>query len=269
MDLVVGDIHGCYKAFKRLLNKSKFRPAKDRLWLTGDLVNRGPKSADVVRHVMDLGDRANVVLGNHDLHLLAVAAGVAGPKRNDNSHLLLDEPDADNMIEWLTKRPLALFNKRHDFLLVHASVHKNWTTENTLIYAAEIERCLQGPDQINYLKNMYGSKPANWSDKLKNWPRKRLITNVLTRARFCKKNGALDLTQKGPPGSQSKSLYPWYDLPNRKTANQLIFFGHWSALGFRQSNNAICMDSGYLWGGKLTAFKLKKKKVKIIQVGHG
>ncbi len=268
MDLVVGDIHGCYKAFKRLLKKSKFRPEKDRLWLTGDLVNRGPKSAEVVRHVMDLGENANVVLGNHDLHLLAVAAGVSQPKRNDNSHLMLDESDADEMIEWLATRPLALFNKKYDFLLVHASVHKNWSTEDTLTYAAEIESSLQGKKRKKFLSKMYGSKPSNWSNNLKKWDRQRLITNVLTRARFCRKTGSLTLTQKGPPGSQPKSFYPWFEVPNRKTADQLIFFGHWSALGFHQSHNVICMDSGYLWGGKLTAFKLKKKKVKIIQVGH-
>ena len=268
MDLVVGDIHGCYEAFKRLLKKSKFRPEKDRLWLTGDLINRGPKSAEVVRYVMDLGERANVVLGNHDLHLLAVAAGVCQPKRNDNSHLMLDEPDADEMVEWLASRPLALFNEKHGFLLVHASVHKHWSTADTLAYAGEIQSCLQGETRRDYLKNMYGSKPANWSDELKSWQRERVITNILTRARFCKKNGALDLMQKGPPGSQPKTLYPWFDLANRKTADQLIFFGHWSALGFHQSNNAVCLDSGYLWGGKLTALKLKKRKVKIIQVNH-
>ena len=268
MDLVVGDIHGCYDGFKRLLKKSKFRPEKDRLWLTGDLINRGPKSADVVRLVMGLDERANVVLGNHDLHLLAVAAGVSQPKRNDNSHLMLNEADADEMIEWLAAKPLALFNEKHDFLLVHASVHKHWSTADTLAYAGEIQACLQSNRCTDYLKNMYGSKPANWSDELKSWQRERLITNILTRARFCKNNGALDLMQKGPPGSQPETLYPWFDLPDRKTAKQLIFFGHWSALGFHQSNNAVCLDSGYLWGGKLTAFKLKKEKVKIIQIDH-
>ncbi len=268
MHLVVGDIHGCYKAFKTVLKKSKFRSHKDKLWLTGDLVNRGPKSADVVRHVMDLGGRAKTVLGNHDLHLLAVAAGVALPKRGDNSHKLLDQPDADEMINWLTARPMALYNKKHDFLLVHAAVHRDWSSKDTLGYAGEVESALQSHSGTDFLKNMYGAKPKKWCDELSGWDRLRLITNILTRARFCKENGALDLTQKGPPGSQPKSLYPWYDVPNRKTANQLIFFGHWSALGLNMSNNSLCLDSGYLWGGKLSAIKLKKKKMKIIQIGH-
>ena len=266
MHLVVGDIHGCYKAFRKLLKKSKFKPARDKLWLTGDLVNRGPKSANVVRYVMDLGDRATVVLGNHDLHLLAIAAGVSKPKRNDNSHLLLDLADAPQMIDWLAARPMAVFNKRHDFLLVHASVHKNWSTADTLSHAGEIEVMLRSSKCSKFLSHMYGSTPENWNDNLTGWNRLRAITNILTRTRFCHLDGSLDLTQKGPPGSQPKELYPWYAVPGRKVANQLVVFGHWSALGFAYNNNTLCLDSGYLWGGQLTALKLKKKKATIIQI---
>jgi len=268
MHLVVGDIHGCYKPFKKLLKQSKFRPGKDKLWLTGDLVNRGPKSADVVRHVMDLDDQAVTVLGNHDLHLLAVAAGVANPKRGDNSHKILDQPDANEMIEWLASRPLASLNKKHNFLLVHAAVHKDWTTSDTIAHAGKIESSLQEKKRKKFLAKMYGSKPSNWSNKLKKWDRKRIITNILTRARFCRATGSLTLAQKGPPGSQPKSFYPWFEVPNRKTANQMIIFGHWSALGFHRGKNIICLDSGYLWGGKLTALKLKNKKTEVIQISH-
>ncbi len=268
MHLVIGDIHGCYRAFKNILKESKFRPARDQLWLTGDLVNRGPNSADVVRHVMDLGDSAKVVLGNHDLHLLAVAAGVSKPKRKDNSHLLLENADSGRLIEWLASRPLALFNRKHNFLLVHASIHKNWSTDDTLRYAGEIEKILNSDSRIDYLKNMYGSRPANWNDNLKGWDRLRVITNLLTRARFCRLDGSLNLKYKGPPGSQAEDLFPWYDIPGRKNASQLIVFGHWSALGYSYNNNTLCLDSGYLWGGRLTALKLKKNKSRIIQIEH-
>ena len=268
MHLVIGDVHGCYKAFKKILKKSKFKAGKDKLWLTGDLVNRGPKSADVVRHVMDLGEDAKTVLGNHDLHLLAVAHGVAKPKRGDNAHKLLDEADSSEMLDWLISRPLALYNKKHDFLLVHASVHKNWSKTDTLNYANEVQTALIGKQRKEFLTKMYGSKPDNWKESLTSWGRLRLITNILTRARFCKLNGALDLTQKGPPGSQPEDLYSWYDVPARKTADQLVIFGHWSALGFSHSNNTLCLDSGYLWGGELTALKLKKSKATIIQIAN-
>ena len=268
MHLVVGDIHGCHKAFKKILKKSKFREARDQLWLTGDLVNRGPNSADVVRHVMDLGDRAHVVLGNHDLNLLAIAAGVASPKRNDNSHELLRAADSDRMIEWLATRPLAKFNPHHEFLLVHACVHKDWSTGDTLSHAREIEDVLKSDKRTGYLKNMFGGTPANWNDNLLGWDRLRVITNILTRARFCHSNGALDLSQKGPPGSQPGGLVPWYDVPNRRIVNTLVIFGHWSALGFSHNHNTLCLDSGYLWGGQLTALKLKKKKATIIQIDN-
>ena len=268
MHLVIGDIHGCYKAFKKILKNSKFRPGKDKLWLTGDLVNRGPKSADVIRHVMELGDNAKTVLGNHDLHLLAVAHGVAKPKRADNSHHVLDCVDADQMIEWLSTRPMALYNKKHDFLLVHASVHKNWSMADTLRYAGEVETALKGKQRKQFLKHMYGAQPDNWNGELRDWDRLRLITNILTRARFCHVDGKLDLTQKGPPGSQPDNLYCWYDVPHRKSADQFILFGHWSALGFSFNNNTLCLDSGFLWGGELTAIKLKKSKTSIIQIAN-
>lgn len=268
MHLVVGDVHGCYKAYRRLLKDAKFRPGKDKLWLTGDLVNRGPRSADVIRHVMDLGDTARTVLGNHDLHLLAVAAGVAKPKRNDNSHLILEEADAPALIDWLCRRPLAVYNDKHDFLLVHAAVHKNWTLADTLARAKEIEAVLCCEDKDGFLKNMYGDTPENWNDGLEGWDRLRLITNIFTRVRFCTPQGHIDLSPKGPPGSQPTSLYPWFEVPGRATSGQMIVFGHWSALGFYRSNNTICLDSGYLWGGRLSALKFKKSGVKLIQVGH-
>ena len=268
MHLVVGDIHGCYKAFKKILKKSKFKPHKDQLWLTGDLVNRGPRSADVVRLAMELGDCVNVVLGNHDLHLLAIAAGVSQPKRNDNSHHLLEAADSHEMVEWLATRPMALYNPVHDFLLVHACVHKYWSTTDTLAHASEVENLLKSDKRGDFLKHMYGSKPANWDDDLQGWDRLRVITNTLTRARFCRNDGSLDLTQKGPPGSQPENLFSWFDVPGRKSANQLILFGHWSALGFAHNNNTLCLDSGFLWGGQLTALKLKKKKATIIQIDN-
>lgn len=268
MQLVIGDIHGCYQSFRKILKKSKFKEAKDQLWLTGDLVNRGPESADVIRHLMDLGDRVHTVLGNHDLHLLAIAAGAASPKRKDNSHQLLDAADSDRMIEWLASQPLAIFNSKHKFLLVHASVHKDWSSEETLSYAREIETVLSSDNRMAYLKNMYGHTPANWDDCLTGWDRLRVITNVLTRARFCGGDGSLDLTYKGPPGSQPDELMPWYDVPGRRSADTLVIFGHWSALGLAHHNNALCLDTGYLWGGQLTALKLKNKKAAFIQIDN-
>lgn len=268
MHLVIGDIHGCYKAFRKILTEANFKPAKDQLWLTGDLVNRGPDSAEVVRYVMDLGDRAKVVLGNHDLHLLAVAAGVSKPKRKDNSQLLLEASDSYQMIDWLSSRPMAIVNEKHDFLLVHACVHKNWSITDTLARAGEIEKVLRSDKRADFLRHMYGSRPANWDDNLRGWNRLRVITNILTRARFCYSDGSLDLTEKGPPGSQAKQLYAWFDVPGRKNDSMLIIFGHWSALGFKYNKNTLCLDSGYLWGGRLTGIKLKKKKYIVFQVNH-
>lgn len=256
----IGDLQGCYDPFRRLLEKLKFDPGKDTLWLTGDLVNRGPKSLKTLRFVNALGDAAITVLGNHDLHLLALANGIN--YSNDCTDALsktLRAPDVDELIDWLRRQPLAHYSKKLGTLMVHAGVPPQWTVKKTLKRAAEVEAVLRGDSYSDFLKHMYGDKPKRWSGKLKGHPRLRFIVNSLTRMRMLEADGRLNFSHKGSPETADKSLVPWFDAEDAAWHGSRIVVGHWAALGLVVNPELIALDSGCVWGRQLTAVRLNKK----------
>lgn len=252
----IGDVQGCHAELARLLERLNVDPAADELWFVGDLVNRGPDSLASLRLVRSLGPAAVVVLGNHDLHLLAFA--LTGRARVPDAELrqVLDAPDCAELIEWLRTRPLAHYRADLDTLLVHAGVAPQWSTLQTIELAQEVERALGGPDCRDFLRHMYGNQPDCWSPELVGMDRQRFIVNCLTRIRFCYADGRLDFTHNGPPGSQPPQLTPWFDMPARATQSSRVVFGHWSALGFLQRPNLLGLDTGCVWGRTLTAVRL-------------
>jgi bis(5'-nucleosyl)-tetraphosphatase (symmetrical) len=261
----IGDIQGCYDELRELLTHIKFKSDRDQLWFCGDIVNRGPKSLKTLRFIRSLEDNANTVLGNHDLHLLATAYDHRKPGRKDTLDKILLAKDSEQLLDWLRHRPLVIHDEKKDVTLFHAGIHPAWNIKKTLKLANEVEQILQSDRHIYFYKNMYGDKPASWNDSLSGWPRYRFITNILTRLRYCDIHGRPALNAKGAPGSQAKHLMPWYEVPNRKTRNDTLIFGHWSTLphaGRKPVNNTYAIDSGCLWGGYLTAMKVGKNKVK-------
>ena len=252
----IGDIQGCYTALQRALAAIDFDPTTDRLWFVGDLVNRGPDSLEVLRFVRGLDDAATVVLGNHDLHLLALAAG--NQKHEDRGGLrqVLDAPDRQELLHWLRHRPLAHYDSDLDFLMIHAGLPPAWDLATTLQCAAEVEQVLRGGDHIDYFMQMYGNRPNRWDPDLQGMERWRFITNCLTRLRFCESDGRLALKEKGPPGTQAPGRVPWFEHPMRRSRDQRIVFGHWSTLGYRAEDNVWALDTGCLWGGALTLLRL-------------
>lgn len=252
----IGDVQGCLDDLERLLERLNFEPEEDQLWFTGDLVNRGPKSLQTLRFVRGLGENAVSVLGNHDLHLIAVAEGLQPLKAKDTLQPILDAPDAAELLEWLRLRPLLHFDKQLGYLLVHAGLAPEWDLKKSLACAQEVEEVLQSDGYRALLENMYGDEPARWSDTLEGYARLRYIINACTRIRYCHPDGELDLHHKGPPGSQPDGLVPWFQLPQRKNAHIDIVFGHWSTLGEPDTPRIWALDSGCLWGGKLTALRL-------------
>ncbi len=253
----IGDVQGCFDDLQRLLDRVRFNPAEDRLWFTGDLVNRGPKSLDSLRFVRSLGERAVAVLGNHDLHLLALGEGLREPQGKDETLLpVLDAPDRDELLEWLRQRPLMHSDPDLGYALVHAGLAPQWDIQTALALAHEVEAVLRGPGYRELLANMYGNEPAQWSDELAGHERERFIINCFTRMRYCDADGRLDLEHKGPPGTQPEPLMPWFEVPGRASARQHILFGHWSTLGEVSGHNAYPLDTGCLWGGRLTALRL-------------
>ena len=255
----IGDIQGCYAAFAKLLERLRFDPNNDRLWLVGDLVNRGPQSLEVLREVVALGDCVSSVLGNHDLHLLAVAAGVRKLSRTDTFSDVLKAKDSDKLLEWLRHRPLIVRNEKRNRLLVHAGIPPAWSISRTVKEASKVEDLLRSDDWKSALASMYGNVPRSWSKSLKSEQRIRFTINALTRMRFCDNKGRLALEYSGPPGTQPKHLMPWFDAPKRKAADTHIYFGHWSALGTMQASNLTALDSGCVWGRRLTAIKLQSR----------
>jgi bis(5'-nucleosyl)-tetraphosphatase (symmetrical) len=250
----IGDVQGCYDELQELLKLIQFKPEQDTLWFTGDLVNRGPKSLEVLRFVKNL-PRKVVVLGNHDLHLLALAQG--NPYKNHTLDEVLKAPDCDELIEWLRMQSLLHYDKNLDLIMVHAGLPAAWDLEQALDCAAEVEVILHSPSYDQLLANMYGDNPAKWDDHLKGWSRLRFIINALTRIRFCKPNGELDLNEKGEMGSQTAGDLPWFQVPNRRNKNRKIIFGHWAALsGNAEGENIFALDTGCVWGGKLTAMQI-------------
>ncbi|HEX5418412.1 MAG TPA: symmetrical bis(5'-nucleosyl)-tetraphosphatase [Gammaproteobacteria bacterium] len=253
----IGDIQGCYGSFAALLERLRFDPGCDRLWLVGDLVNRGPDSLSVLRRVAELGPSVTTVLGNHDLHLLATAAGLRRMSPSDTLEQVLDAPDADELLDWLRRRPLLYYERTQDRALVHAGIPPEWDIDDALGHAAEVESLLRGPHWRYGLEVMYGNGPPKWTQDLEYASRVRYTINALTRMRFCARNGALDFERSGPPGSQPRELLPWFDVPSRKSASTHIVFGHWAALGVVRRADITALDSGCVWGGALTAIALE------------
>jgi bis(5'-nucleosyl)-tetraphosphatase (symmetrical) len=254
----IGDIQGCGAAFEALLKKLHFRKSRDRLWLVGDLVNRGPDSLGVLRHVMALGRSVTCVLGNHDLHLLATVAGKRELSPADTFGDVLAAPDADKIIDWLRRRPLLHYDASAKAVLVHAGLPPAWTVTQARAQARDVESLLRGRNWRASLRTMYGNEPSAWSRKLDREDKRRYTINALTRMRYCDRRGRLDLSESGPPGSEPKGLTPWFDFPERRSRGAHIVFGHWAALGLMRRTDVTGLDSGCVWGGCLTAVRLDK-----------
>ncbi len=257
----VGDIQGCLKPLLRLLKRAQFNPSQDKLWVAGDLVNRGPESLETLRYLHSLGDIVTCVLGNHDLHLLAVAYDHRSPTKNDTFHDILDAPDKDILLNWLRQQKLVHHDPTLGFTMVHAGIPPQWSLKKALAYSAEVEQVLQSSAIESFLPEMYGNEPAKWKKSLTGNERLRTITNYFTRMRFCKPGGRLDLTSKQGPGQHPLGYAPWFAHPQRKTANDRIVFGHWAALeGKVKTPNVYALDTGCVWGGKLSMLRLEDLK---------
>lgn len=256
---MIGDLQGCYQSLRELLSHPDIHANPDaRFWFVGDLVNRGPGSLATLKTLMALGERAVCVLGNHDLHLLAVAAGVQKAGKSDTIDDILNAPDAQEMIDWLRHCPLAHYEHRH--LMVHAGVLSKWSVEKTLALASEVETVLRGPNWKTALQKMYGNDPVHWKDDFHGSKRLRVIINALTRMRMCNVHGHMEFSMKGAPVSNGH-LMPWYDVPNRAIQHDTIVFGHWSTLGLLIRPDVICLDTGCVWGRQLTALRLQDHKL--------
>jgi bis(5'-nucleosyl)-tetraphosphatase (symmetrical) len=255
---VIGDVQGCYDELNLLVDALNFDADKDQLWFVGDLVNRGPKSLETLRFIKQLGNTAISVLGNHDLHLLALAQNPASPVNETGLHAVLEADDRDELLAWLISRPMAHYDKQLDTLLVHAGIAAEWSVDDALKLAGEVECTLQSELAADFLTAMYGSKPTYWSDTLAGMDRLRFITNCLTRIRYCTEAGELNFDEKQAPGKQAEGLLPWFDLPNRVTTSR-IAFGHWSTLGLIQRQGLLATDTGCVWGGQLTAVRLDEE----------
>jgi bis(5'-nucleosyl)-tetraphosphatase (symmetrical) len=251
---LIGDVQGCDAPLGRLLAKVGFSPSRDTIYVLGDLVNRGPESASVLRRLMGYGACARCLLGNHDLSLLAVASGHRAPRGNDTMDTILQAPDRDAMLEWLRSQRMAM--REHGLLMVHAGVLPQWDADQVMRLAGEVEAVVRGPQLAEFLPHMYGNEPAQWSDSLKGPERLRTIVNALTRLRFCTPGGAMALKATGGLDQAPPGTMPWFDLPGRKTADDTIAFGHWSTLGYLRRKDIISLDTGCVWGGCLSALRL-------------
>ncbi len=247
----IGDVQGCHQQALALIKKVRASSANPTLIFVGDLVNRGPRSLDMLRYLYDLGDSVKVILGNHDLHLLALAHGIRKPHKSDTLSDILAAPDKDQLLDWLRRQPLALMECGH--LVVHAGVVPQWTVEQTLGLAQEVSDVLSGPGWLDFLRHMYGNTPDRWDDTLQGADRLRCIVNALTRIRFCRADGTMEFNSiEGGKGAPAGYM-PWFDVPDRQTAETPVVFGHWSTLGLTIRDKLIGLDTGCVWGGKLTA----------------
>ncbi len=251
---LIGDVQGCDDALGRLLDTIGFSASRDTLYLLGDLVNRGPASLAVLRRLMGLNGAANCLLGNHDLHLLAVAHGVRKPHRSDTLDGILQAPDRDALLHWLRHRPMAL--QAHGWLLVHAGVLPSWDTAQTLALAHEFENELRSADWGVLMHNLYGNTPDQWDQDLRGYDRLRVIVNALTRLRFCTADGVMEFATKDSADAAPDGFMPWFEVPGRRTAGTPVAFGHWSTLRTTGRTDTLALDTGCVWGGCLTAAKL-------------
>jgi bis(5'-nucleosyl)-tetraphosphatase (symmetrical) len=259
----IGDLQGCHAEFMALLERIRFDVGRDRLWLTGDLVNRGPDSLAVLRAVRSLGDAATVVLGNHDLHLLAMAFAPRGVRKRERElEAVLDAPDAAELLAWLTTRPLLHREHGVAWTLIHAGLPPDWTLAEAERCAREVERALR-EDAAGLLGSMYGDKPDRWSASLAGEERLRFIVNCLTRLRFVDRKGRIVLSHKGTIEDAPRGAMPWFRHPDRATRRDALVFGHWSALGYLSEPGILCLDAGCVWGGALTAQRLDRESAPV------
>ncbi len=264
---VIGDVQGCYDELQLLLAQINFNPNSDKLWFAGDLVNRGPKSLEVLRFVKELGDRAITVLGNHDLHLIATwRQSNQHPNLNDSLSAIFEADDCDELLHWLCQQPLMHRDEKLGYSLVHAGLPPQWSIEEALGYASEVEQVLRGEQMDVFLRHMYGNKPNKWHCELRGWKRLRFIVNSFTRLRYCTEKGKLKFKYKGAPGSQNTKQLPWFQIKNRRSQAERIIFGHWSTLGLYQQDKIYSIDSGCLWGGALTALEIDHDFAKVHQI---
>jgi bis(5'-nucleosyl)-tetraphosphatase (symmetrical) len=254
----IGDIQGCFTTLEHLLKHIHFNPLQDTLWFAGDLVNRGPQSLETLRFIKQLGPHHRVVLGNHDLHLLAVAAGAHPGWKEDTFSDILNADDRDDLLDWLRTQPLFHYDATLGYAMVHAGIAASWDLQQAAALSAEVSEVVQSNRATEFFTHMYGNQPDQWDNHLAGWDRLRCITNYFTRARFCYADGHLELKSKGTLASHPAELIPWYDVPQRKMANTDILFGHWAALGGVTNNSkAHALDTGCIWGYDLTAMRLE------------
>jgi bis(5'-nucleosyl)-tetraphosphatase (symmetrical) len=255
----IGDLQGCFFSFVNLLSACRFDPAHDRLWLVGDLINRGPHSLKVLRWMQAHESLTTVVLGNHDLHALAAHEGFIETHRNDTLDELFAAPDRDQLFNWLRQQHLAYADG--GYLMVHAGLLPQWDAAKARMLAQEVETVLRGPEYRNFLAHLYGNLPDIWEENLSGMGRLRIITNAMTRMRICTPEGRMEFRFKGEPKDIPAGYQPWFEVKSRKNRKDTLIVGHWSALGLQLRKRFLALDSGCLWGGKLTAVRLEDRKV--------
>ena len=258
---MIGDVQGCDSALQGLLDEISFSPSRDTLYFLGDLVNRGPDSAGVLRRLMRYGPSVQCVLGNHDLHLLAVAHGARKPNRKDTLNGILDAPDRGALLDWLRGQRMAILEnlQGHEVLMVHAGVLPGWTATKTIALANEVESVLRSPDLSDFLHQMYGNTSNRWDDALTGAERLRVVVNALTRLRYCTPEGHMEFDNSDAPSAAPAGYLPWFEVPGRQTANITVAFGHWSTLGWLGRADILSLDTGCVWGGCLSALRLESR----------
>lgn len=255
----IGDLQGCYEQFRKLLDLVGFDRTKDRLWLVGDIVNRGPDSLKILRFVKGLTEAVTLVLGNHDLHLLMVAEGCSPLSRNDTIQDILSAPDREELLHWL--RQQKLLHLDGNYAMVHAGLLPSWSIAEAHELANSVEATIRGEEFHEFCAQMYGDQPDHWNDKLSGYARLRVIVNAMTRIRVCTPQGKMDFKFKGMLKDMPQGYLPWFDVPDRASGEKTVIFGHWSALGLQLRDNLIALDTGCLWGGALSAIRLEDRKV--------
>lgn len=264
MIYLMGDLQGCCQALERMLQTIDFSPSRDHLFVLGDLVNRGPDSLGVLRRLRGLDNAATCLLGNHDLHLLAVAHGVRKMHRSDTLAPILDAPDREDWLLWLRQQRLAVH--AHGWLMVHAGVVPQWDAAQTVALAGEVETMLRSPEVGEFLTTMYGNEPARWDERLQGVDRWRCVVNSLTRLRFCATDGTMEFATKEGAGGAPEGYMPWFEVPGRRTEGTPVAFGHWSTLGLINRDDLLALDTGCLWGGHLTAARVDGATRELIQI---
>ena len=264
MIYLMGDLQGCCQALDRMLQTIDFSPSRDHLFVLGDLVNRGPDSLGVLRRLRGLDNAATCLLGNHDLHLLAVAHGVRKMHRSDTLAPILDAPDREDWLLWLRQQRLAVH--AHGWLMVHAGVVPQWDAAQTVALAGDVETMLRSPEVGEFLTTMYGNEPARWDERLQGVDRWRCVVNSLTRLRFCATDGTMEFATKEGAGGAPEGYMPWFEVPGRRTEGTPVAFGHWSTLGLINRDDLLALDTGCLWGGHLTAARVDGATRELIQI---